>query len=181
MIRQAAGLSSNLITEITAIRGLPHFNELENQTSKDTHLLIYFCDLWSYIGKHIHEENVKTFLNFLIRSRRSEISMIFEYHSFPFGLSKSVNDFFQLYLTNSTIIFLTRNVSDKSKLNLFKTRYLKNNVNLFDKAEMISTSLIEKSKNSEARPYVISQKDICQKFRFLRVDLFDENIFTILD
>ena len=159
---------------------MPNFSELQ-KLEKETHVILYFCDLWAYITNNINNQNVKDFLGFLLQSRRMDFSIIFEFHSWPFGLSKQINQFFSMYLANSTLIFVTKSISDMSKIELFKHRYLKNYIENFEKAQKLSQDIIDKSKNNNQRSYVCLQKDISQKHRLLRVDLFNENIINILD
>ena len=100
---------------------------------------------------------------------------------FPFGLKQDINQTFQLFLANSTIIFLKKNISDQEKLNRFKQRYLKKHIDLFENAQHLAQNIIEHSENKDARPYICLQKDISQKYRLIRVDIFNENIIAILD
>ena len=94
-------------------------------------------------------------------------------------MSKGLNELFSLYLQNSTIIFLTKNISDQGKLNLFKQRYLKQHLLIFEKAQTIAQELCDQDKNQ--RPYVCLQKDMSQRYRLLRVDIFNKNIVCFLD
>ena len=169
-----------MISEITAHLHLPNFTELQNM-EQSKHIILYFCDLWAYISSNIKEKNIQDFSSFLLLSRRMSCSIIFEFHSFPWGMKQDINQTFQLYLANSTIIFLTKNISDQEKLNRFKQRYLNKHIQLFEKAQKLADYIIENSDNKDARPYVCLQKDISQKYRLLRVDIFNENIICILD
>ena len=181
LIESAATQSSNLISEFSAHQFLPNFNELQN-LKKDNHIILYFCDLWGYISANITEPNVKSFVGFLLSSRREHISLIFEFHTFPWGLKKEVNDLFRLYLSNSTLIFLTKTISDQSKLNLFKKRFLnKTDIETFEKAQQMAQHIVDKVNDGNNRSYVCYQKDIRQKHRLIRVDVFNENVISILD
>lgn len=181
LIESAATQSSNLISEFSAHQFLPNFNELQN-LKKDNHIILYFCDLWGYISANINDPNVKSFVGFLLSSRREHISLIFEFHTFPWGLKKEVNDLFRLYLSNSTLIFLTKTISDQSKLNLFKKRFLnKTDIETFEKAQQMAQHIVDKVNDGNNRSYVCYQKDIRQKHRLIRVDVFNENVISILD
>lgn len=79
LIEKAAQKSSNLICEISAHLHMPNFKEIENM-DQSKHILLYFCDLWSWISAHIKDENVKEFSSFLLLSRRFSCSIIFEFH-----------------------------------------------------------------------------------------------------
>ena len=175
-----AAKKTNLISQISAPLNMPNFTELQNMKNTD-HIILYLCDLWGYISSNVKDRNIQDFLSFLLKSRRLSCSIIFEFHGFPFGLQKDVNALFSLYLANSTLIFLTKSFSDKSKINHFKRRYLSNNIAEFENAESISQHIVDGSQNKQERVYVCLQKDHSQKYRLLRVDIFDQNIILFLD
>ena len=179
LIEQAAQQSSNIIGEISAHQNFPNFKELQN-ADKQMHVLLYFCDLWAFVSSNFkNDQNIRDFSSFLLKSRRIDCSIIFEFHSFPFGMARGLNKLFSLYLSNSTVIFLTKNISDQAKLNLFKQRYLKKNLLIFEQAQKLAQNICDHEKNQ--RPYVCLQKDISQSFRLLRIDIFDKNIVCFLD
>ena len=176
---EKAAKECSIIAEISAHQNFPNFKELQT-CDKQMHKLLYFCDLWGFVSANFQtDQNIKDFSSFLLKSRRIDCSMLFEFHGFPFGMSKGLNELFSLYLQNSTIIFLTKNISDQGKLNLFKQRYLKQHLLIFEKAQTIAQDICDQDKNQ--RPYVCLQKDMAQRYRLLRVDIFNKNIVCFLD
>ena len=177
---QAAAKKCNLISELSAHLNLPDFEELQNM-EKSTHILLYMVDMWGYIIANRGEKNIQNFMTFLLHSRRSHISILFEFHAFPWNMHKDLTSIFTLYLANSTLIFLTRNISDQSKLKTFLNRFLSGHIDKFNEAQKLSQNIIALSPANMGRSYVCLQKDISQKCRLLRVDMFGENIFLLLE
>ena len=148
---------------------------------KTSHILLYFSDLWNYILNNLKNENVQQFSSFLLLSRRIDFSILFEYHAYPYGISKGANEIFQFFLNNSTVIVLTKSLSDQNRLNIFKRRFLKNYIRNFEKAEKLATLIASNSENKETKSYIAIQKDINQRDRLIRLDLFGLNIINILN
>ena len=177
---QTAAKKCNLISELSAHLNLPNFEELQTM-EKSTHIMLYMFDMWGFIVANRGEKNIQNFMTFLLHSRRSHISIIFEFHAFPWNLHKDLTSIFTLYLANSTLIFLTRNISDQSKLKTFLNRFLSGHIDKFNEAQKLSQNIIALAPTNTQRSYVCLQKDISQKNRLLRVDMFGENIILLLD
>ena len=148
---------------------------------KSEHVIIYFSDLWSYVINNLNSSNVKNFSSFLLLSRRINFSFIFEYHEFPFSLSQKASDIFSFYLKNSTLIVIMRALTDEYRLLTFKRRFLQNHIQNFDKGQKIGEIIAENSSNPHIKAYICLQKDLSQKHRLIRLDLFGENLINILD
>ena len=147
---------------------------------KKTHILLYFSDLWHYILNNLKNNNVQEFSQFLLFSRRISVSIIFEFHAFPFGLAKAGNEIFSFFLNNSTLIVLTKSLSDENRLNMFKRRFLQSHLRNFEKAQTLSKIIASNSENKGEKAYIVLQKDINQAHRLIRLDMFGLNIINIL-
>ena len=148
---------------------------------KNCHIILYLSDLWHYIINNLKNENVQQFSSFLLLSRRIDFSIVFEYHEFPYGLPKVANEIFQFFLNNSTLIVITKSLSDENRLNIFKRRFLKNYTRNFDKAERMAAKIAANSDNKETKSFIAFQKDINQTHRLLRLDIFHLNLINILN
>ena len=181
MVKEACKKSKDIITDLTAQKDLPDFTKLQTMDKKDKHIILYFSDLWNFIISNLKDNNVQNFISFLLFSRRTHFSIIFEYHCFPFGLPKQANEFFSFFMSNSTLIILTKTLSDQNRLNTFKRRFLHNYIDNFEAAERLSENICRSSKNKNSRSYVALQKDMDQRHRLLRIDIFGNNIINILN
>ena len=74
-----------------------------------------------------------------------------------------------------------KSLSDEYRLMTFKRRFLQNHIQNFDKAKKMAQIIADNSPNRHSKSYVCLQKDLTQKERLLRIDLFGENVLNILD
>ena len=72
-------------------------------------------------------------------------------------------------------------LSDEYRLLTFKRRFLQNHLENFDKGQKIGQIIAEKSPNPHEKAYICLQKDLSQKHRLIRLDIFGQNIINILD
>ena len=115
-------------------------------------------------------------------SRRNHISVIFEIHRVPIGLSSESTEFFSFYINNSSAIIIFKFLGDNRQVKLFKSRFFHNNMEALTKAEILSQKISENSSLKFERSYIVYQKDFDIKFkRLLRVDIFGLNIVHFLD
>ena len=179
MVKQACQ-KSNLISDLTSHKHFPDFHNLMS-VEKSQHVILYFSDLWNYVLTNLNSPNVKDFCSFLLMSRRIDYSFIFEYNKFPFSLSQKASEIFSFYLKNSTLIVIMRALTDEYRLLTFKRRFLQNHIQNFDKGQKIGELIAENSSDPQVKAYICLQKDLSQKHRLIRLDLFGENVINILD
>ena len=179
MVKQACQ-KSNLITDLTSHKHFPDFHSLMS-LEKTQHVIIYFSDLWNYVLNNLNSTNVKDFASFLLLSRRINFSFIFEYHEFPFSLSQKASEIFSFYLKNATLIVIMKALTDEYRLITFKRRFLQNHIQNFDKGQKIGEIISQNSANPHVKAYICLQKDLSQRHRLIRLDLFGQNVINILD